>query len=53
MRTVEILKNFKDGNQYRLKGQVLVVMPWKAEELIKKEQAKLVDKPEQRKIYTR
>ena len=39
--TVIVLKNFKDGNRYRLKGEELNVTPWKRDELIKKKIVKL------------
>ena len=35
MRRIIFLKNYKDGNRYRLKGTELEVLAWKAEELIK------------------
>ena len=44
MKKIEILKNYQDGNRYRLKGQVLVVLPRKAKELIDQKVAKLLYK---------
>jgi len=44
MKLIEITKNYKDGNIHLLKGQKVDVMPWKADELIKLEVAKLVYK---------
>lgn len=44
MKIIEITKNYKDGNRHRLKGQILEVMPWKANELINLKVAKLVYK---------
>ena len=41
MKKIEILKNVKDGNRYRIKGQILEVLPWKAQELIRQKVAKL------------
>ena len=41
---VEIIKNIRDGNRHRLKGQILEVTPWKAEELLKKKYAKVLMK---------
>ena len=34
MKKIEILKNYQDGNRYRLKGQTMFVLPRKAKELI-------------------
>lgn len=54
IRVIEITENFKDGNRYRLKGEIIECLTWKAEELIKTGKAKLVeDKPEPRKIHIR
>lgn len=44
MKIIEITKNYKDGNRHRLKGQIIEVMPWKAEELIGLKVAKLAYK---------
>ena len=54
IRKIEIIENYKDGNRYRLKGEVLEVLTWKAEELIRLGKAKIFDdKPEPRKIHVR
>ena len=42
--TIELTKNFEDGKRHRLKGQILEVMPWKAEELFKRKAAVLLHK---------
>lgn len=39
-----IIKNFKDNNRFRLKGQLLDVVPWKGQELIKRKVAKVAFK---------
>ena len=41
---IEIIKNIKDGRRHRLKGQILEVTPWKAEELLKKKYARVLMK---------
>ncbi len=41
---VEITKNYQDGNRMRLKGTILQVMPWKAEELLKQKVARVLFK---------
>ena len=41
---IEIIKNYKDKTRHRLKGEILNVTPWKAEELCKKKIAKVVFK---------
>ena len=41
---VEIIKNCQDGARTRLKGQVLTVTSWKAEELVKRKLAKVLFK---------
>lgn len=44
MKIIEITKNYQDGNIVLLKGQICNVLPWKAEELLKLQVAKLVYK---------
>jgi hypothetical protein len=41
---IEIIKNYQDNNRYRLKGIILDVTPWKAEELVKRKVAKVAFK---------
>jgi len=41
---IEIIKNFKDNNRYRLKGLIMEVTPWKAEELVQRKVAKVAFK---------
>jgi hypothetical protein len=41
---IEIIKNYRDDRRYRLKGQILSVVPWKGEELIKRKVAKVAFK---------
>jgi len=40
MKKIEILKNYQDGNRYRLKGQTMFVLPRKAKQLIDEKVAK-------------
>ena len=41
---IEIIKNCQDGNRTRLKGTILEVTPWKAEDLLKRKFAKVLFK---------
>ena len=41
---IEMIKNHREKRRYRLKGQILIVTPSKAEEYIKKKVAKVVFK---------
>jgi hypothetical protein len=44
MKKIEIIKNYQDGNRYRLKGDTMFVLPRKAKELIDKKVAKALYK---------
>jgi len=43
---IEIIKNHKAKKRHFLKGQILEVMPWKAEELFKLKVARVLFKKE-------